>query len=199
LIRKKYVNIICIDRIKDISTDEFAKFNITLQNLSKKRTLTYIIHTEVGSEPENWNISLDKDNIVVKPQQSSPVVLTVRPTDYIKSEDWVEVRVIVETVEKKKTSEISTLTTIKDGKPEVKITGVFHWPKIFRKGDRIDTSLRLINTGNVSASNISVILYINGKEKNKVEDITIPRGGYAEIEIPWIAVKGKNEVSIVVK
>jgi len=40
---------------------------------------------------------------------------------------------------------------------------------------------------------------VNGKEKNKIEGINIPRGGYAEIEIPWIAVKGKNDVDIVVK
>ena len=59
--------------------------------------------------------------------------------------------------------------------------------------------LKLVNKGNVSARNISVILYVNDEEKNKVEDITIPRGGYADISIPWIAVKGKNEIYIVVK
>jgi hypothetical protein len=42
-------------------------------------------------------------------------------------------------------------------------------------------------------------LYVNGKEKNKVENITIPAGGYADIKMPWIAVKGKNEVNIVVE
>jgi uncharacterized membrane protein (Fun14 family) len=198
LVRKKFVEIVCLDRIKDITTDEEAKFDITLQNPSKK-TLSYEIHTEMESEAENWDISLDKESVIVEPKQSSVVVLTVKPTDYVKSDDWIEVRVIAKVVEKKKSSEISTVTTIKDGKPEVKIAGVVHWPKVFKKGDRVETSFRLRNEGNVSASNINVILYVNGKEKNKVEDITIPRGGYAEIEIPWIAVKGKNKVSIVVK
>jgi len=199
LIKKKYVKIVCLDRIKDITSDEEAKFDITLQNPSKKRTLTYEIHTETESESENWDVSLDKESVIVEPKQSSAVVLTVKPTDYVKSDDWVEVRVIVKVVGRKKSADISTVTMIKDGKPEVKITGVFHWPKVFKKGDRVETSFRLTNKGNVSASNISVILYVNGEEKNKVEDITIPRGGYAEIEIPWIAVKGKNEVNIVVK
>ena len=40
--------------------------------------------------------------------------------------------------------------------------------------------------------NIKVRLFINGKEKNKVEDIIIPARGYADISIPWIANKGKN-------
>jgi len=196
LIKKKFVEIICLDRIKDITPDEEAKFDITLQNPSKQ-TLTYEIHTEL--ESESWDISLDKESVVVEPKQSSVVVLSVKPTDYIKSDEWVEIKVIVKVVEKKKSVEISTFTNIKGGKPEVKITGVFHWPKIFNKDDRVETSFRLNNTGNVSASNINVILYVNDEEKNKVEDITIPRGGYAEIEMPWIAVKGKNKISIVVK
>ncbi len=196
LIKKKFVEIICLDRIKDIAPDEEAKFDITLQNPSKQ-TLTYEIHTEL--ESKSWNISLDKESVVVEPKQSSVVVLSVKPTDHIKPDEWVEIKVIVKVVEKKKSVEISTFTNIKGGKPEVKITGVFHWPKIFNKDDRVETSFRLNNTGNVSASNINVILYVNDEEKNKVEDITIPRGGYAEIEMPWIAVKGKNKISIVVK
>jgi hypothetical protein len=40
---------------------------------------------------------------------------------------------------------------------------------------------------------------VNNEEKNKVEDIIIPAGGYADIKMPWIAVKGKNEIEIVVR
>jgi len=199
LIKKKYIEIVCLDRIKDITSDEEAKFDITLQNPSKKRTLTYELHTEMGSESENWDISLDKESVIVEPKQSSAVVLTVKPTDYVKSDDWIEVKVIAKVVERKKSAEISTAIMIKDGKPEIKITGVFHSPKVFKKDDRVETSFRLRNTGNVSVSNINVILYVNGKEKNKVEDITIPRAGYAEIDMPWIAVKGKNDINIIVK
>ncbi|GAH08373.1 unnamed protein product, partial [marine sediment metagenome] len=34
--------------------------------------------------------------------------------------------------------------------------------------------------------------------KNKVEDITIPAGGYADIKMPWLSVKGKNDLHITV-
>ena len=37
------------------------------------------------------------------------------------------------------------------------------------------------------------------KEKYKVQDITIPKGSYAEVEVTWVGIKGKNEVNIVVK
>ena len=96
-------------------------------------------------------------------------------------------------------SSLSTVTSITDDKPDLRITGVLHWPKVFKKGDKVTTSFRLENKGKVAASNATVILYVNGEEKNKVEDITIPSGGYADIETPWIAVKGKNNVDIVVE
>jgi hypothetical protein len=198
LMKKKYIEIICLDRIKDINPDEEAVFDITIRNPSKK-VLNYKIRSEMISESKGFDVSFDKETVIVEPNQSKIIVLKVSPTDYVKPNDWIEVRIIADIVKKDKSFEISTITTIKGGKPKIIITGVLHWPRIFYKGDKVDTSFRLFNNGNVSASNINVFLYINGKEKNKVEDITIPRGGYAKLEIPWIAVKGKNKVDIVVK
>ena len=83
----------------------------------------------------------------------------------------------------------------KDGKTLLRIKDVFSWPREFKKGDRIITSFILENNGNISARNVKVVLFINGKQKNKVE-VTIPRGGYADIKIPWIALKGKNELQL---
>jgi hypothetical protein len=196
--KRKFIEIICLERIKDTTPDQEIKYEIIIKN-PFKQSLTYEINAEMVKESDRWEISLDKTRLIINSKQSNSIILTVLPTDYIKSDDWVEVRVIAKVVEKEKTSEISTISTIKDGKPEIEITGVFHWPRVFKKGDRVETSFRLSNRGNTSASNIKVILSVNGKEKNKVEDITIPRGGYAELEIPWIAIKGKNKVNIEVK
>jgi len=199
LLRKKYVEIICVERIKEISPDGKAEFEITLLNPTKDKHTYEIYQEEVDSSSERWDISLDTKKIDVEPKQTQVVELTVNPTDYIKHDDWIEVKIIVKPVNKKKKEEISIVISIKDSKPEVQILGVTQWPTTFRKGDRVTSSFRLNNTGTVAADNISVFLYVNGEEKNKVEDITIPCGGYAEIEIPWIAVKGKNEINIVVK
>ncbi|KYK25328.1 hypothetical protein AYK24_05150 [Thermoplasmatales archaeon SG8-52-4] len=198
IMKKKFIAIICLDRIKDINPDEEAIYEIAIRNPSKK-VLNYKIRSEMVSESKGFDVSLDKESVMVGPNQSKKIVLTVRPTDYVKSNDWIEVRLIVNIVEKEKSSEISIITTIKGGKPKIILTSVLHWPRVFYKDDKVETSFRLFNNGNVSASNVNVTLYINGKEKNKVEDITIPRGGYAKLEIPWIAVKGKNKVDIVVK
>jgi uncharacterized membrane protein len=198
LLTRKNVEIVCLDRIKEINPDEEANYDITINNPSKKDK-TYTVNAVMENEIEGWKISLDKKQVVVGPKGSVPVTLTVKPTDYIKPEDWNEVKVIVKIIGREKSEEISTVTSIIGGKPELNISGVFHWPRLFKKGEKIETSFRLTNKGNVSANNITIILIVNGKEKNKVEDITIPRGGYAEIAIPWIAVKGKNKIDIVVK
>jgi subtilase family serine protease len=91
------------------------------------------------------------------------------------------------------------MTHLKDTKINLKINNVLTWPRLFKEGDRVTTSFKVENKGNASASGINVVLYINGKEKNKVQDILIPAGGYADVKMPWIAVKGKNEINIVVE
>ena len=196
--RRKFVELICLDRIKEIKPDEKAEFEITVKNLFKN-VLTYELKTIINSSMEGFDVSLDTTQAIIESKQSTKIKLIVKPTDYVKKDDWIEVKVVAKALNKKKPGEISTVTTIKDSETKLHISSVFHWPRVFKKDDRVETSFKLLNIGNVSARNISVILYVNGEEKNKVEDITIPCGGYADISIPWIAVKGKNEVYIVVK
>jgi len=196
--RRKFVDLICLERIKEITPDQTAEFELTVRN-PYKSVLTYEFKTLIDSSTNSFDISLDTSQAIIESKQSTKIKLIVKPTDYVKKDDWIEVKVVVKALDKKKSGEISTVTTTKDSETKVDISGVFHWPRVFKKGDRVETSFKLVNRGNVSARNISVILYVNGEEKNKVEDITIPRGGYADIVIPWVAVKGKNEVYILVK
>lgn len=195
----KYVNLICLERIKEINPNEAAKFEITIQN-PYKRMLTYNLTAKNNPSSHRWDILLDVEgSIVLEQKQSKTVTLIVSPSDLVKADDFGEVTVVATVLEKQKTAKVLTVTQIKDAKSEISIIRVFNWPKEFKKGDIVETSFRIENKGNVSADNISVILNVNGKEKNKVEEVTIPSGGYADIKMPWIAVKGKNEINIVVR
>ena len=190
---------ICLERIKEITSYEKAEFEITFKNPYKK-TLTYDINLKTNDEiKERWDITIEKKQITLEPEESDFVRFTVEPTDYVKPEDFAEVRVIAKPVNKKKKSTLDTITVIKQTQIDAKISGVLHWPKTFKKGDRIETSFKLFNRGNVSAENLTITLFINGEEKNKIENVSIPRGGYADIKIPWIAKKGKNKIEIIVK
>ncbi|MEA3458642.1 MAG: CARDB domain-containing protein, partial [Candidatus Thermoplasmatota archaeon] len=198
ILTTKSADIICFERIKEISPEENARFEITVKNPTKK-TQSYELSLKENLESSKWDASLDLKRARLEPGQSRTVVLIVRPTDLIKTDDWAEIGIVVKTEGMRKTEEMTAMTLIKDSKAELSIGGVTHWPRSFKRGDRVTTSFKVKNKGNASASGIDVILYINDKEKNKVDDVIIPAGGYAGIRMPWIVGKNKNEINIVVR
>jgi len=191
-ITKKVLNIICEERIKEIDPNEQANFKILIENPTKKNKI-YEIKVINNPPSENWEKSLDTKQISIDGKQSKIVILTVKPTDKAKPNDWTETKIVVNMSGKRKSDQITIMTMLKDGKTILKISDVFTWPKSFIQGNRITTSFKLFNKGNITARNVIVKLFINGREKNKTE-VTIPSGGYAEIRIPWIAQKGKNSL-----
>jgi len=198
ILTTKSADIICFERIKEISPEENARFEITVKNPTKK-TQSYELSLKENLESYKWDASLDLKRVMLEPGQSKTMVLIVRPTDLIKTDDWAEIGVVVRTEGMRKTEEMTVMTLIKDSKAELSIGGVTHWPRSFKRGDRVTTSFKVKNKGNASASGVDVILYINDKEKNKVDDVIIPAGGYADIRMPWIVGKSKNEINIVVR
>ena len=194
VLRRKFVEVVCTDRIKEIDPDGEAVFEITINN-PKKKTQTYEISPNGELLPPKWETSIDPERVTLNTRESQTVLLTVKPTDIVEPKEWTEVKLKVNKEGKKKSQEISTMVMIKEGKTLLKIANVFTWPKEFNDGDRVITSFRLENNGSISARNVKVILFINGKQKNKVE-VTIPSGGFADIKMPWIAVKGKNKLLI---
>ena len=195
--KREYAEIICLERIKEVAPDEAAKFEITIKN-PYKYNFVYNIQSKLKNDTNGFEISVDKTELALQAGEEKIINLLVKPNDNVKKDDWCEVKIIIKPYNKFKTSEISTITSIKNGKIDVRLSGIIHWPKIFQKDDRVETSFKIWNHGNVSTGKINIIFSVNGKEKNKIEDIIIPRGGYADIEIPWIADSGKNEVYIVV-
>ena len=157
-IRVKYVDIICTDRIKEIDPDGTAEFDIKILNPYRQK-LTYEINANINSKSDRWDIYLEKTTLSLEPKESETVKLIVKPTDFVRSGDWVELKVEAKTVEKQKSAKISTIIILKDLKPNLKIIGVINWPKKFNKGELVKTSFRLENNGKLSANNVSVILY----------------------------------------
>ncbi|MCK4333070.1 MAG: hypothetical protein KAV40_05765 [Thermoplasmatales archaeon] len=194
LLTRKSVNIICTERIKEIDPDDEATFEIIIENPTRK-TQTYEISSNENPSSPKWEKSIETEKITIDALQSKTVFLTVKPTEFAEPNDWTETKVKVNILGKRKSEGITIMAMLKDGKTLLKITDVFTWPKEFKKGDRIITSFKLENKGNITARNVNAVLYINAKEKNKVE-VTIPSGGYADIRMPWIAIKGKNKLHI---
>ena len=193
----KHVRIICKDRIKEIEGTEGAIFELVLQNLSKM-TQSYEIFAEQTEPSSKWMIAVEPPAIVIEGRQSKSVQIIVTPTNGNESKDWTQVTVHVKKTGKKKTESIDLIAMIKEGKTLLTLDNVSHWPTVFNPGEKVTTSCSISNNGTVSARNMKVFFYLNGKQKNIVE-VTIPAGSIADLEIPWIAVKGKNKVRIRIK
>jgi len=194
LLKRKSVSIVCTERIQEIDPDGEAVFEIILKNPTKK-TKTYEIASKEDPPSSKWQTATDREKVIIAARSSESILLVVKPAETVKSNDWTEVKLNVRGSGKKKSEEITTMVMVKEGKTLLRIKDVFSWPREFKKGDRVITSFKLENKGSISARNAQVVLFINGKQKNKVE-VTIPSGGYADIKIPWIALKGKNELQL---
>jgi hypothetical protein len=193
----KDVRIICTDRIKEIEPDQHALFELTLKNPTKKPQ-SYEVTTQQTAPFSQWVITAEPAAIQVEGRQSKPVQIIATPAETITPKDWTEITVRVHKTGKKKTDHIELMAMIKEGNTLLQIGNVTHWPAEFNPGDRVVTSFSISNKGTISARNITVFLYINGKQKNKI-NATIPAGAVADVQMPWIAVKGKNKVRIRLK
>ena len=198
LLTSKFVNIICSDRVKEISPDQIGVFKIKVVNPTKK-IRNYTIDMVEKNNKSKWNISFSENKISLNPKQTKDITLSIKPTDLVQKNDWTEFDIIVKTDGKRKFEKISTMLILKNSFSKISIKDINHTPYFFKNGEKIITSFILYNNGNISTDKLIVSLFINGEEKNKVGDIIIPAEGFAEIKIPWIAVKGKNELNIVVK
>ncbi|MCK5459482.1 MAG: hypothetical protein KAI20_06290, partial [Thermoplasmatales archaeon] len=194
LLKRKSITIICTERVQEIDPDGEAVFEIILKNPTKK-TKTYEITSKENPPSTKWQTATDRERMTIAARSSETILLVVKPVETTESNDWTEVKLNVRVTGKKRSEEITTMVMVKEGKTLLRIKDVFSWPKEFKKGDRVTTSFKLENTGSISARNVQVVLFINGKQKNKVE-VTIPSGGYADVKIPWIALKGKNELQL---
>ncbi|RLF41631.1 MAG: hypothetical protein DRN12_02735 [Thermoplasmata archaeon] len=194
IVTTKYVEIICVDRIREIDPDEKAEYPITIRNPTKKPR-SYKFNVNVSS-PDKWKVTLTSNKAMLSPGQSKKIILKVEPTDKVEQEDWTEIVFIVETLGIRKTSKINLLTTLRKGYIDISVEDVSHWPRRFIIGEKVSTTFKLSNKGNMPSSPVSISFKINGEEKHKLDDIVIPPKSYARVTIPWIAEKSKNDISI---
>jgi len=193
----KDVDIICTHRINEIEPDQQAFFELSLRNPTRKPQ-SYDVTTEHTGEPSQWTVTSEPATLQVEGRQKQPVRIIATPAETIIPKDWTEITVCVQRTGKKKTAHIDLMAMIKEGKTVLQIGNVTHWPSEFAPGDRVVTSFSVSNKGTIVARDVTVFFYLNGKQKNKIT-ATIPAGAVADVQMPWIAVKGKNKVRIRLK
>lgn len=220
-LKQKTFTIHLPEAMQDIKAKEHASYHLDVENTTKQ-TRTYNIKTE--PKQAEWSAEAQPPTLKIDGHQAETSVISVTPPEKAKNEDWAEVVITITEDNKKNAKQLSTLTTINDKRAKqknttpkptpkkenksddqtavehaknslLKLTNIYSWPEEFYENERIVTSIRCENYGEDDAEDVDIILYINGKQKNKVT-IDIPAGGYADIKLPWIAAKGKNKLYI---
>jgi hypothetical protein len=189
--------IICTDRIKEIESNEKAIYNLTVQN-PRKTQQTYEIYAEQTAPTNKWIMSIEPLSVSIDGQQTHTVQITAAPAEHAEPGDWTQIKVLVKKTGKKNSDRITLLAMLKEGKTLLQLGDVSHWPTKFIPGEKVTTSFTIANNGTITARNVNVFFYLNGKQKNKI-NVTIPAGSIADIQIPWIATKGKNKIRIRLK
>ena len=162
----KHVHIICTDRIKEIEATEKAIFELTLQN-PRKKTQSYEIFAQQTAPSSKWMIAVEPLSTAIDSRQSKTVQIIVTPINNIESKDWTQVTVHVKKTGKKKSAYITLIAMIKEGKTLLNLDKVSHWPTVFNPGEKVITFCSISNNGTVSARNVNVFFYLNGKQKNR--------------------------------
>lgn len=193
---RKYAELICLDRIKEISPGEEARFDITIKNPSKMR-LSYDAYVDKDIIPEGWDVKISESEFRLDPGEERKVSIFVKATENIDPDGFAKIRLFVIPKEKSKTYYMDLIVTSKNAIVDLKIENVSHLPRTFKSGDTVTTKFILRNKGTVRAKNVRVSLRVNGEEVNSADIEEIPPEGYAEIEMPWIAYPGRNDISIV--
>lgn len=192
---KKWVEMNCLDRLIEIVPGKTASFDINIKNPLKKRN-RYQLKTE-GDIPPDWKARIGKDSLELDGGERGSFSLEVSAPNDAKLDQWASIDVIGEPFDKpSKKEKVITITLLKKGEMKLSITNVVHRPTSFKGGERVVTKAKIRNDGDAPAKDIDVALLVNDKERNRIKGATIPAGGYASIEIPWIANYGENRISI---
>jgi len=195
-ISKKTVSIQADERIKEITPGKKVIFTIKLSNplekLKKgKNRIKYRIGIE-GKIPEKWVAKLDNEEIIMDGGESTEVKLHVDVPEDAPIDEWASIDVVV-TPNKGKSEHLNFLITLKE--PEPVLSMEYEHKGEMEEGKKVVTKIRIKNEGDADALNKSVVIMVNGKEKNRIDGINIAAGGEVEIELPWIA-EEENEVEV---
>jgi hypothetical protein len=196
VLTRRVVRITAPELLKEIDTVADATYTIQLENTTRSPK-TYTIETIQKHPATTWPVVITPQIITINGRQQATVTITVQPPPSTASQDWCELDVSVK-ADRAHAQHLSLLTLIKEGASILQVQNVTHTPPTFTAGERILTTFTIANEGKVSAPKATVLFYLNRKKIASI-DCTIPAGGAADVQVPWIATKGKNTVKVQVK
>ena len=195
-IAKKSVILSSEERMMEAAPGSHAEFSIKISNpLEKVKGGKNRIRYKMGMEgkiPENWNVKLDKEELLLDGGEESEIKMHVDVPSEASIDEWASIDVIA-SPSKGKQEKINFLVTLREPKPLLEMN--YEHEGEMREGEKVVTKIKIENKGEADAENKTVSIVVNGKEKNKIAGLKIPAGSYVEIELPWIA-EEENEIEV---
>lgn len=192
---QKMVLLECDERVAEVAPGAQVAFTVRLINpleKTEKGKQRYRLKVE-GRIPERWKAELSQEEVVIDGGDEAEVTLEVQIPEDSPLDEWTSLDVVA-TPQKGKSERLNLLITLRE--PEERLqTEITHEPEEFGEGERVVTTVTIENVGEKTAENKKVILFVNGKEKNRIEGITIKPNAHVKIELPWIA-EEENEIEV---
>jgi len=195
-VAKKTVALAADERMAEITPGKRAVFTIKISNpLEKikggKNKIKYKISIE-GNIPEKWTAKVDREQIVLDGGEKAEIKLIVDVPKDAPIDEWASVDVVV-SPSIGKSERLNFLITLKEPEPILSIE--YEHEGEMKEGNKIITKIFVKNDGDADAKGKSIVILVNGKEKNRIDGVDIPAKGAIEVELPWVAEK-ENEVEV---
>lgn len=195
----RWIKVTCLNRLMEVVPGGIAEFLITIMNplkMRKENARTYRIGIK-GDVPKNWVAEIDNDTVALEGQETKDITLRVHPPIDAQLDEWAAAEIWVSTKEKPgRYEKLRVIVLLKEPKKAIRIKNVTYEPSVFGSGDKVTLSAQIVNEGTGPADNITLKLFVNGEEKNRVDGICIPPKSHANVKIPWIATPGENRVNL---
>lgn len=183
-----------------INWGEKTNYNIIITN---NKTTNISIDFSISSPPEGWNATISKKNINLKELgKTSFLVLTVSaPPKYSeKYNRQAEIKIFATIKNSSFSSEITTLTTIKEN-PNIKINEIIFSNDKPIEGQKINISAKISNIGREKAK--IIILFIDGSKNESatigIKVIELKSNQSKFVVIYWNTTEGEHTIFVVAK
>jgi uncharacterized membrane protein len=198
------VELRCDEQMQEVAPGFTATYDITVANpLEKtaggKHSLKYTAAIS-GDIPDDWNVTLDKESFALDGGEETTLTLNVQTAADASLDEWASIDLTVRPKRRRsKSATLNLATLLRRPRITLSVEDVRHEPATFSEGEKVTSIVTVANTGETDADSVTVILKVNGKEKNRIEGIEIPRNREVEVRIPWVAAFGENKIDVTVR
>lgn len=216
---RRYVRITAEERVSEIDAGETARFTVNVENRLRRRPLGIVVQT--GEPPAGWSttvqmerptesgflevfhgtesgVTLQGRKAPAKSTLAAIIEVTAPPT--ASHEEWAELTVTAIPYKRgepkpRKSKSVQVITLLKEHAAKVVISDVKHDPPEFKPGDKVTSTVTLVNNGNEPSLELPVTFGLNDAEL-ETKKVNVAAGETRNVTFDWTALTGPNQIRV---